>query len=287
MTRKELIQELRQRGIDKVYGRALSRCLKSELESYYHRLQEEATMPHLSVSQINMYLRCGLQYFYRYVMGMKLPPAGAMVLGGGVHKVIEEDYKEKKEKGQNKALSEKQDMFVEEFKERIKEAELREDEKPEEMEKQGVGLIKVHHEEVAIATEPLEVEQPFEIHFEGKDYSLIGRIDLVTIEGVIDHKTASRKYNQNQVETDLQLPIYSFVTGINDVGFDVLVKTKKPAVQKIRAKCDEAKAKRVKAYIAKVAEAIERQVFLPAQPGSWVCSPKWCGYWEICHKDLG
>ena len=23
-------------------------------------------------------------------------------------------------------------------------------------------------------------------------------------------------------------------------------------------------------------------VFLPAEPGPWLCGPKWCGYWHSC-----
>jgi len=286
MTRVELIQELRKKGIDRIYGRALSRCTKAELESYYNRLSQGQIIPHLSFAQINMYLRCGMQYFYRYVMGIKLPPPGAVVLGRVAHTIIEQDYKEKKEKGKNKSLSEKLDMFVETFREDIKEADLREDEKPEEMEYQGVNILTAHHREIALVTEPVEVEMPFEIEFENKYYMLKGKIDLISLEGIIDNKIASKKFSQIEIESDIQLPIYSFATGIPNVGFDIVIKTKNPKIQKIRSIIDKSKCARVKAYIAKVAEAIEKQIFLPAQPGTWVCSPKWCGYWDMCHKDL-
>ena len=29
-------------------------------------------------------------------------------------------------------------------------------------------------------------------------------------------------------------------------------------------------------------DSVQRGRFLPAEPGHWMCGPKWCGYWWSC-----
>jgi len=49
----------------------------------------------LSVSKIRMYLRCPLQYYYRYCEGLKVPPDSGLTLGKSVHAGIEANYSQK------------------------------------------------------------------------------------------------------------------------------------------------------------------------------------------------
>jgi len=60
----------------------------------YQRLVEEATMEecaltlpkgYLSVSQVETYRRCGLQYYYRYIKGKVMPPSVAQAEGQALH----------------------------------------------------------------------------------------------------------------------------------------------------------------------------------------------------------
>ena len=50
---------------------------------------------HLSVTQLKMFLRCPLQYEFRYIKGLKVPPVEAMTLGKSIHSTLEENYKQK------------------------------------------------------------------------------------------------------------------------------------------------------------------------------------------------
>jgi len=286
VNRADLIQELRNRGIDRVYGRALSRCLKHELEAYYRRLSEGDTIQHISFSQINMYLRCGMQYWFRYVEGIKLPPPGAVALGKSVHRAIEYNYQNKIMSGRDEALSTLQDLFVDTFREEAPNA-LWDEEKPENAEKDGLGLVKTFRQEVAPETFPRAVEKEFNLTFQNVDYKLKGVIDVIDWSGIIiDHKTTKKSYTQDQVETDLQLTLYALAQGTEDVGFDVLVRTKTPKAQRLRSKRDDHTKQRALAIIAYVMDGIYKNTFLPARPSDWWCSPRWCGYWDLCQKEL-
>lgn len=35
-----------------------------------------------------------------------------------------------------------------------------------------------------------------------------------------------------------------------------------------------------------IEDACEKGRFMPAPPGEWLCSPKWCGYWDVCQKEF-
>jgi CRISPR/Cas system-associated exonuclease Cas4 (RecB family) len=47
---------------------------------------------HISISQINTFSMCELQYYYRYIMGLKSPPKAALTIGSAVHKGTEKIY---------------------------------------------------------------------------------------------------------------------------------------------------------------------------------------------------
>lgn len=53
------------------------------------------TAPHLSVSQISMYLRCSLQYWFRYIQGIKAPPNLKLTVGKAGHEGLEFENRQK------------------------------------------------------------------------------------------------------------------------------------------------------------------------------------------------
>ena len=56
---------------------------------------------HVSASQIAMYQRCPRQWAFRYVLGIKRPPDGGLVVGSGVHAGAEAGMITKKATGDN------------------------------------------------------------------------------------------------------------------------------------------------------------------------------------------
>jgi hypothetical protein len=60
---------------------------------------------HLSTTSLKMYLRCPLQFMFRYVKGLKIPPVGAIVLGKSVHYGLEENFRHKQQSKKDLSLS--------------------------------------------------------------------------------------------------------------------------------------------------------------------------------------
>jgi CRISPR/Cas system-associated exonuclease Cas4 (RecB family) len=287
MNRKELIQKLQAKGISQIYGRSLSRCLKSEIERYYYNLEKTGIGESISFSQINMYLKCGLQYFYRYRMGLKLPPSGALAFGISFEKPVDHNYKEKIITGADEPASTLTDLFVDEWRKQKERADFDENEKPEEMEKTGIKLVDVFRTKAAPNRQPMVVQKWVEQGFANTDYVLKAKIDLITIYGkIIDNKTAGKSKTQEEADNDLQLTLYALTEGLVEVGFDTFVKTKVPQFQPLSAIRTPEQKQRALAIIARVIEGMRSNIFVPAMPGTWQCTQKWCGYYDLCHKDL-
>jgi len=65
LTRKQLVNSLRERGIQRVYGRSLSRCRKDELDEYFRGIVgSQFGSRSYSINEIEQYLRCPLSYYF-------------------------------------------------------------------------------------------------------------------------------------------------------------------------------------------------------------------------------
>jgi len=92
--------------------------LKKETSSgVYTKEDVEAREPYEivshSVTQLSMALRCPRQRFFRYRIGLKIPPGGAMIIGRGVHKGAEMSLKKKQKTGKLLKDSDAKDICVE------------------------------------------------------------------------------------------------------------------------------------------------------------------------------
>ena len=55
--------------------------------------------PYLSPTQLETLSKCGMQYYWRYIEGLRVPPGIALIKGGAVHTSVERDMRAKAEIG--------------------------------------------------------------------------------------------------------------------------------------------------------------------------------------------
>ena len=241
---------------------------------------------HLSITQIKMFLRCPLQYFFRYKQGIKIPPNSSMTIGRVIHQTIEDLYKKK---------IETQEMTEEEIKERFschwavesKETQFKRDETSGELKDEGIKLISKYVEDIAPTVKPKELERKFELRFENVPYTLVGIIDLIEQNGtIVDHKCSKRSPNQGEIDRDIQLSAYQIgyksMYGKDPKGlrYDYVVRNKVPkTVQCTTERTPEALNRFLK-LVGHVSRAIENEIYYPNQ--SMMCSC--CGYKDLCKK---
>ena len=196
---------------------------------------------HLSTTSLKMYLRCPLQFMFRYVKGLKIPPVGAIVLGKSVHRGLEENYKHKQQTKKDLSLPKVLEAYSAFFDQEKQQQEIDwEGENPGKLKDEGTGLIKVYHKEIAPPIQPLAVEEEFILEFENVPYTLKGYLDLIDqSKRIRDTRTTRRSYPQDSAQSDIQLTAYNlaykYLKGEEPKAlcFDVMVRTKQPKVQSL------------------------------------------------------
>lgn len=251
--------------------------------------ETHAVQDHVSVSQIRMYLRCPAQYYFRYVLGLKIPPPGAAVLGRAVHRGLEFYFREKLACPEGPPIGEVLEAFDAAFEAERQDADWRDDD-PAKAKDDGVRLLRLHHEDVARHLVPAAVERRVEIPLAGT--TLLGFIDLETCGGlIVDHKTVARTPPENKAQEDVQLSAYALAyLAVHErlpagVRLDFLVRGKQPKIVTRPAVRTMRDVERFAKLASGVAAAIRAGVFYP-NPDSFMCTPGSCGYWEECHRTF-
>lgn len=252
---------------------------------------------HLSYSQISMYLTCGMSYYYRYCENIVSPPGIALLKGSAVHKGIERNNLQKIVTRKDLKKKDIVDMSVAALDDRIKKEGLfLDDEEKTIGKKQIIGKAKdsivsiggLYADEVAPTIMPTRVEHTVDIDIPD---SLPVRAVMDCIDdqkNIHDYKVTGRSKNQGDVDNSLQLTFYAmaykqeFGELPNGLSFDCLVETKVPKYQRLETKRDESIFLKMFRYVKAVEEGISKEVFLPAQEGSWKCSSLYCGYHSMC-----
>jgi RecB family exonuclease len=256
------------------------------------------TEPHYSHSSIEMFCRCQMQWFFRYVQGEKLPPRGARIRGIAFHQAAQTAMEYKVSHDKNLSPNNVVSVAVSEFDALKKLAEWRKGEKPEDFRKETVGGVTVWSKDHAPKLKPIEgfVEHKFKVEFAEGFTPLVGIIDLVERPKspvIVDHKTASRAWNPAEADRSWQMRAYA-LSYRQEMGkverecrIDVTVcSAKKARVIPYRVQISAPDISRYLTMLGKVDTAIrhakEVDCFLPAPPSAWWCSIDQCGYWPIC-----
>jgi hypothetical protein len=268
---------------------------------------------HISQSALDTWKKCQQQGVFRYVMGLKIPSSMSMIQGKAFDKAESHNFAQKIKTQEDVKLTVVQDVLHESFQEEtrlrdviienenIKPVEDEEDTPSyNEAESKALASLKVFHEDQAGKIIPTSSQRKFSISLNGfeKPYSLDGVIDLEAktaegFEGIIDLKLKAKSMSVDEANKSEQLTAYDAAvlaeTGSHAKGVGLLatIKTKVPKVQFLSSsRTDEDTGRFLKGL-----GAVVRQVDLikdgkldpmPAPPGAWWCSKKFCGYWQFC-----
>ena len=264
-----------------------------------HELQKLRQKPHISYSQIETYISCGLQYKFSRID--RLPPEfipDNLVFGSTVHRVLAQFY-EAKMIGDRMALSNIHNLFKKVWTEAARgrdDIRYADGKDFETLLTQGSDLLtdwysnQDHNNNYRV----LAVEEAFSFDIADIPVPVIGAVDLVEIcdESTVvitDHKTAARSYSANDIDRNMQMTIYQMAAKSNGYAdrdiilkFDTLIKTKKPKFESYYTVRTDRDEKTVKKTIRYVWDAISKEVFIPNAYGSWRCNN--CQYCQYCQE---
>ena len=260
--------------------------------------------PQLHVSMLDMMARCGVQFQRRFGARFGIwdqeeiiPPGIALAVGISVHKAVQKNLESKIETGSLLNNNYIQQIAYDAFDEIwLTGMMLSEDEALDPNKARGAGadqavaLSVLHHLELAPSVVPIAVEEKFVIELEGFPMNLAGTKDIVEANKIGDVKTMAA--NKPTVHS-MQMATYALDFKIKHrrypdaVYHHKLIKTKNPKAEVEEAVPDDTWVNPLMRRIERFAEIIDavkagKQALMPADPTSWTCSRKYCGYSSSC-----
>ncbi len=252
---------------------------------------------HLSITQIDMFFRCGESYRRRYVEGEREPPGIAFHIGGSVHRAAEHNYRQKIMTGVDLPAEELQAVAADAYDKNLRDKglflELEEVSSAPKIMGDGkdttVDLTGLLRAEVTPLIQPALVEERILLDVPELPVPLLGIVDCYTDGGRLsDLKTAAKKWGQDKADSELQPTLYRELIKAHTgeyptlITYDVLTKTKTPAYQMLVTERDDGDWKVLLRKARMMLRMVEAGAFPPAEPGSWKCAPRYCGYWASC-----
>lgn len=264
-------------------------------------LEELRGSSHLSYSAINTYLNiCQLQYYYRYIekLESECTPV-ALPFGSAFHTALSEQAQAAKE-GRKLSAESLTEVFAECFKALCNSSArvvFKQDENPDTLIEQAGKMLEATLQEWRDYWNIDAVALPFKVELPGVDLPLIGEMDMLVSEYnpfdenpetrcIVDFKTAARMWPETKAGGDLQATVFSYAYEKLQQSrplfrFDVITKTKNPALKRFYTSRNENDFLRLEALVQSMQRAVKAGVFLPNET-SFACAG--CPYASSCEK---
>lgn len=222
----------------------LNPAVLDELPAADHDTDRRPSAPHLSYSQLSMYLRCSMQYYYRYVEGLKERPNVSLSVGKGGHAALEWNTKAKIATGSDKPTDEvvqKASDFMDFYLSDVPRSELDVDADPGALKDRHLAATRVYRVRDAPTITPVgaEVEYNLDINkyiprqladaldapvrpinmkidvlYQDKDTHVLPHDRGLAI-GIEDYKYVNRK--KTQAEVNLSPQITTYLVAVHDL----------------------------------------------------------------------
>ncbi len=251
----------------------------------------------ISVSQINLWLTCGLKYRFQYIDRLpRLSSAAAAVLGTAVHAALEWLHKERKAV-RDPQLDRLLKVFEADWNAQCLDREIRfgGDDTADRLILKGKELLTEYY---YLPPKPIRgAEVSFQIPLvnpatgEVLDVPLRGVIDLIEGEDeLVEFKTSQKSWSLADLPDNIQLTAYSYAFETlfgrppKELRLVNLVRTKNPRIDTHVTDREKSDYERLFHLASEVRRAIETGVFIPNR-GCWLC--KDCEFEPDCRDWAG
>lgn len=245
----------------------------------------------LSYTQISTYSSCPLRYRFHYIDRIEPPfTAAPLAFGSCIHEAVGAFYQSCLE-GDPLSVSQIHDVYRQVWESHAKERPIRfsNGDSEESLTTKAKRMLEVFHEASDPSVQIIGIEEPFEVDLGKRIPPVVGWIDVVeqSPDGTIivaDLKTASKRYSDNAVHSNMQLTCYSL--GAQALGFngdtrfrlDVLLKTQNPDLVRYETTRTDADRERFLKLVKSVWQGIKKEIFFPKE--DWQCSQ--CPFLDHC-----
>jgi len=248
-------------------------------------------LSNVSFSALNSWFLCG-ESCKRTYFGERFPPGISAYRGRSFHDTVEVNHSQKIDSNLDLKLDYMQDYCRDQYVNSIKNNGyfLPKEDYPykSKLLNQGlnhaVGAIKAYKEKIAPMLHPIKVELYMKSDI-GLGMPISGRLDLIDSNGKIRDFKIGKKKQKNWEHKDLQPTFYSLLMylkekKIPDFEYNVIPPSGDVQVLPTARTFEDFKIliQHIKLFI----KDISAGVFRPAQPGSWICTEKYCQYFSTC-----
>lgn len=255
-----------------------------------------------SPSQFGTYQRCPRQYYYRYIQDLILPPGISLIRGTAIHHGAEVVHKHTIKHGQPLSLEEAHQSVSDVFDKRKVEVEDWEDSNPGQVKDRTLNNFRVYYVQAVPVIRPVAVEKTFAVKM--GIVPVRGVIDLIDripgdysigddpeqpppmVEAVADLKTGSKIWSEQRIDHEPQLTFYSIVENTDRVRIDFLLDQKSGSRYEPKRSSRRAHDRKLLIEdLEEVVDNIKHGIFPRCDCTSWVCTPKYCGYYQRCRGE--
>ena len=248
-----------------------------------------------SYSQYGLYHRCGKAYEFRYVRGIKSPPAGPALKGTSLHAGVEAAHVHVMKHKTLPSAEEIRAVVADEFTRGASEVENWGEDNPGKAKDATIAAYGTYHRDALPRVNPVAAEQPFVLYL-NEEIPVTGFIDLIDqapVEGgtpgdpgeiiVADLKYSGSSWSQRDIDIDPQFTLYAKVVGASKVRVDNVVDLKKgPTFKQLTSTRDGKMHLTLLEHMAETVDSIGQGHFPKTAIDDPMCSEKWCGYWKMC-----
>lgn len=262
----------------------------------------------ISPSGFNMYRRCPKQFEFAYVLEIRNPPGFTMARGTAIHKGAEVVHKHTIDTGKLMPLPEAEQAVADSWEQEKDEIEYWKDKEgktvlPGTIKDSAIRSFKVYYLNAVPLMHPLAAEKPFAMKI--GTVPVRGVIDLVdSVKGdyslgddpeqpppriaiPADMKNTTKVWQQQKIDFDAQMTIYSIAENTRDIRIDFLVDQKK-GTKYVGMKTTRTNNEK-RLLVEDLEEAvhnIKKGIFPRCDPTSWACTDKFCGYYDRCRGAI-
>ena len=257
-------------------------------------------METITQSMLGMFLRCPHQFERRYIQGEIIPPGIAARRGSATHKAAQINHEQKLHTQEDLPAGDLQDAARDHYMKQIQEEGVfipkdRISEKDQLLAgglDAAVRLTKLYRHSLAPAIQPILVEEKLTMDA-NLDLPIQGTIDVLTTDNWLpDLKTADKSKGAGEADNSLQLTFYAGLVAQHTgkwperISLEILVNHKEPKLQSLPTKRGPEDWGNLMLRIQLMLAQIQAGLFPPCDPGAWVCSPNWCGYFWTCKYSI-
>jgi putative RecB family exonuclease len=259
-------------------------------------IEELRSQPHLSVSSIQKYIDCSLQYKFSRID--KVPPefiSDNLVFGSSIHQALAE-FNQERLSGVKMKLEALKALFEKCWHEKAYEnhwIKYSSGKSYQVLSALGKGLLETYYQQLpAKESTIISIEEPFKFEIDGLEIPVIGVMDLVEEDEddgsivITEYKTAAKAYGLDDVARNFQLTVYQMAARRNGYAnreivfkIDCLIKTKVPRFEQFYTNRNESDETRAIRKIKNVWEGIQKNIFISNET-SWKCS--YCEFRSHC-----